>query len=70
MNGFALSRYVVRYWPEIEIVVASGRTSPEDGDMPEKATFISKPFSAELVLAHLREKLPDGKKPEPLKQAV
>lgn len=70
MNGFALARHVAKHWPDVEIVVASGRMSPADGDMPEKATFISKPFSADLVHNHLREKLPDGKKPEPLKQAV
>jgi hypothetical protein len=38
--------------------------------MPEKATFIGKPFSAAIVHEHLRAKLPDGKKPEPLKTAV
>jgi hypothetical protein len=38
--------------------------------MPEKATFIGKPFSASIVHEHLRAKLPDGKKPEPLKTAV
>lgn len=70
MNGFALARHVAEHWPDVEIVLASGRMSPADGDMPDKATFISKPFSAELVHNHLREKLPDGKKPEPLKQAV
>ncbi|ATI78701.1 response regulator [Sphingobium yanoikuyae] len=70
MNGFALARHVATHWPDVEIVVASGRMSPADGDMPHKATFIPKPFSADLVHNHLREKLPDGKKPEPLKQAV
>lgn len=69
-NGFELARHVEREWPHIEIVIASGRMKPEPGDMPEKATFIGKPFSAEMVRNHLREKLPDGKKPEPLKRAV
>ena len=70
MNGFALARYVSKHWPWIEIVIASGRIKPEADDMPEKATFIGKPFSKHLVHDHLREKLPDGKKPEPLKHAV
>ncbi|MEH3036105.1 MAG: response regulator [Sphingomonas adhaesiva] len=69
-DGFALSRYVAEHWSDIEIVVASGRVKPEPGDMPEKATFLSKPFNAETIHDHLRETLPDGKKPEPLKQAV
>ncbi|WP_395331907.1 hypothetical protein WBP06_03530 [Novosphingobium sp. BL-8H] len=65
-----LPRHVADHWPEVEIVVASGRMTPGDGEMPEKATFTAKPFSVEIVRSHLREKLPDGKKPEPLKQAV
>lgn len=70
MNGFALARHVDAHWPHIEIVIASGRVRPEPGDLPGKATFLSKPFNARMVHDHLREKLPDGKKPEPLKTAV
>jgi CheY-like chemotaxis protein len=70
INGFQLASIVAERWPEIEIVVASGRMAPGPGDMPEKATFIGKPFSARLVHDHLREKLPDGKKPEPLKSPL
>lgn len=69
-DGFALARYVAEQWPDIEIVVASGRVKPRSGDMPEKATFLSKPFNAETIHGHLRETLPDGKKPKPLMQAV
>lgn len=67
-DGFALARYVAEHWPWIEIVIASGRRSPVDGEMPDKATFISKPYSAQMVHNHLRERLPDGKKPDALKQ--
>lgn len=69
-NGFALARHVAERYPWIEIVIASGRVTPELGDMPDKATFIAKPFTAGMVHAHLRRTLPDGKKPAPLKAAV
>lgn len=69
-DGFALARYVDENWPWIEIVIASGRVTPIDGDMPDKATFIRKPFNNQMVLEHLRETLPDGKKPEPLLRMV
>ena len=69
-DGFALARHVAQHWPDIEIVVASGRVKPDPGDMPVKATFLSKPFNAEAIHEHLRQTLPDGKKPEPLKHAV
>lgn len=70
MDGFALARHVDAHWPHSEIVIASGRINPQAGDMPEKATFLGKPFNARMAHDHLREKLPDGKKPEPLKKAV
>jgi DNA-binding NtrC family response regulator len=69
-DGFALARHVASTYPWIEIVIASGRMKPEPGDMPESATFIGKPFSQQMVHDHLRDKLPDGKKPEPLRRAV
>ena len=69
-DGFALARHVAELYPWIEIVIASGRVKPEDGDMPEKATFLGKPFSAPMVHQHLRNTLPAGKKPEPLRNAV
>ena len=70
IDVFSLARYVDEHWPAVEIVIASGRALPTPGDMPDKATFISKPFHARMVHDHLRETLPDGKKPEPLMQAA
>lgn len=68
LDGFALARKVAVCWPHISIVVASGNVVPGPNCMPDKACFIAKPFSAELVRAHLQEILPDGQKPEPLKR--
>lgn len=68
IDGFALARHVAEHWPWIEIVITSGNIRPNSGDMPEKATFIAKPFSAQMVRDHLRRTLPDDKKPEPLRQ--
>lgn len=69
-NGFALARHVAENYPWIEIVIGSGHVSPEANDMPEKATFLSKPFNAAMIHDHLRQTLPNGKQPEPLKTAV
>ena len=70
LDGFALARKVAASWPHISIVVASGHAKPEPGWMPEKARFIAKPFSAELVYTHLQELLPDGHKPETLRRTA
>lgn len=69
-NGFALARHTAEHWPAIEIVIASGHVMPKAGEMPAKATFISKPFNKHMVHEHLRTMLPDNKLPEPLKNAV
>jgi len=69
-NGFALARHVAEHWPAIEIVIASGHVLPKAGEMPDKATFIPKPFNKQMVHRHLRKMLPDNKLPEPLKKAV
>jgi CheY-like chemotaxis protein len=69
-DGFDLAREAARRWPEIRTLVASGAATPNDGDLPEGAVFISKPFSASVVHDRLQELLPDGEKPEPLKRAA
>ena len=66
-NGFALARETAGRWPHISIVIASGNLKPGPDDMPKGAHFIGKPFSAETVHAHVKEVLPDGQKPDPLK---
>ncbi|MBE7201715.1 MAG: response regulator [Parafilimonas terrae] len=66
-DGFAVARETARQWPHIAIVVASGQVQPGPDDMPDGARFIGKPFTADMVHDHLKEILPDGQKPEPLR---
>lgn len=68
LDGFALARHVAAHWSHIAIVVASGHARPGPGCLPDGAHFIAKPFSAEVVRAHLHEVLPPDRKPEPLKR--
>lgn len=70
VDGFALARHVADHWPHIQIIVSSGRARPSENDLPEKAAFISKPFSAEIVLNELRRILPNSKRPELLVTAL
>lgn len=66
-DGFALARETAASWPHIAIVVASGELRPQPGDLPEGATFICKPFDAEVVREHLRKVVAEEIQPEPLK---
>jgi CheY-like chemotaxis protein len=55
MDGFELARKVADRWPNISVVVASGAAAPGPGDLPANSSFISKPFSAAVVHAVLKE---------------
>lgn len=65
-DGFALAREVAARWPALAVVIASGRRRPEPGDLPDGVRFIAKPFSAELVHGHLREIMPEHRRPRKL----
>lgn len=67
LDGFALARHAAGHWPHIRIVVASGQATPGPDDLPDGAHFIAKPFSARIVHDHLRDMLPEGRKPPPLR---
>lgn len=69
-DGFALARMTAERWPEIGILVASGLANPDPGLMPKGAMFLRKPFHADVIYERLQVLLPDGLKPEPLKQKV
>lgn len=68
LDGFYLARQCAATWPDVGIIVASGMLEPQADDLPPGAVFVRKPFSADVVYDHLQRLLPDGKKPEPLKQ--
>jgi CheY-like chemotaxis protein len=55
LNGILLAQQVGRRWPHICVIVSSGATRPKASDLPETATFIAKPFSAQLVIDTIRE---------------
>lgn len=55
MDGMKLAAAVRDRWPPIEIIVVSGYRQVEDGDLPSRARFFSKPYDAGEVTAAMRE---------------
>jgi CheY-like chemotaxis protein len=55
MDGFELARQVAERWPHICVVVASGATRPEDGELPDAAIFLRKPISSDVVHEAIEE---------------
>lgn len=52
-NGFELSQRVHQAWPEIEILIMSGRQWPAQGDLPPGAAFLAKPCPNEAIVSHV-----------------
>ena len=48
-DGRALAREVRARWPNIAVIITSGRRLPRPDEMPVDARFLSKPFSEERL---------------------
>ncbi|WP_336969798.1 response regulator [Sphingobium aromaticiconvertens] len=46
MDGVALANIVHERWPEIALIVTSGRVQPAAGALPRRAEFVKKPSRA------------------------
>lgn len=50
MDGLGLAREVRTSWPNISIVVTSGRRLPHPSEMPSDTRFLAKPFSEDRLI--------------------
>jgi CheY-like chemotaxis protein len=55
LDGLELARIVDGLMPEIAIVLMSGKELPRRENLPLKATFVAKPFSASALLQRVAE---------------
>ena len=55
IDGFHVARAVNRVHPNASLIVVSGACSANDGDMPEDATFLSKPYDLRAVVTIARQ---------------
>jgi len=44
MDGIELANYVRKRWPPTNIVVSSGKVSPQAGALAEDMAFLEKPY--------------------------
>lgn len=54
LGGLELAAIVAERWPEIEIVITSGRLEPSTGDMPDAAAFLPKPYDTRSLALVVR----------------
>jgi two-component system, response regulator PdtaR len=65
LNGFEFARLVKQGWPEVGVLVISGKTQPGPGDLPPGVGFVHKPIRPAALVERIRAVVPA---PEP--QAV
>jgi CheY-like chemotaxis protein len=54
LDGFEFSRLVAQGWPEVGVLVISGKAFPEEGDLPPSAVFLPKPVRPDALTAQDR----------------
>jgi CheY-like chemotaxis protein len=55
LNGFEFARLVHQGWPQVAILVSSGKMQPRQGDLPEGAAFIAKPYRPDELVEQLQK---------------
>jgi CheY-like chemotaxis protein len=55
MDGLKLAAAVKGRWPPIQIIATSGRCFIREGDLPEGALFLPKPYTSERISILLHE---------------
>lgn len=53
MNGLMLARLVSREYPEMGLIIVSGRVAPQSREMPEGAVFVQKPYESKEIVSKI-----------------
>lgn len=57
-DGLELARAVQKRWPDVRLIITSGRLNPTKADLPSGGRFVPKPYQPEMVADLLRRLLP------------
>ena len=53
IDGVGLARLVRRRWPEVGVIVTSGKMRPAPGDLPAGVRFLSKPYRPSALIEEI-----------------
>jgi CheY-like chemotaxis protein len=53
LDGFEFARLVAQGWPDVGVLVISGKTTPDEGDLPPSAMFVSKPVRPGALISQI-----------------
>jgi two-component system, response regulator PdtaR len=54
LDGFEFSRLAAQGWPDVGVLVISGKAFPDEGDLPPSAVFIAKPVQPDALVDQLK----------------
>jgi DNA-binding NtrC family response regulator len=54
VHGYALARQVHHRWPQVEVLLTSGRKWPTAGDLPPGAAFLAKPCPNDVLVSYVQ----------------
>ncbi len=57
LDGLDLAREAHVRWPDMKLVVTSGRPKPADRDIPDDGRFVAKPYSPDSLVSEIRKVL-------------
>jgi CheY-like chemotaxis protein len=57
MDGLKLASTIRNRWPPIALIVTSGHTFVQQGDLPERGRFLSKPYSGTRLVEAIQAAL-------------
>jgi CheY-like chemotaxis protein len=66
MDGWKLAHAIRGRWPPLHLIVTSGLSVPNKGQLPAKGRFIAKPYTAAQITAVLRDLFDCSPAPGPL----
>jgi CheY-like chemotaxis protein len=55
LDGFEFARLVAQGWPEVGVLVISGKAAPKEGDMPANAIFMAKPIRPAALVEQIEQ---------------
>lgn len=55
LDGLKLAHYVRRRWPPVLLIVVSGKTMLDEGQLPKGARFFAKPYNDNAIVETMRD---------------
>ncbi len=55
MDGLGLAHHTAKHWPNVALLITSGRPRPARAELPERSRFLAKPYGHHHVIHHIRE---------------